>query len=59
MDYILLKYQKVYPFNCSNVSYVQLADFFLAAPLTCAHTLRQKRASDSDKSNPSKSQESE
>ncbi|HHR1326655.1 TPA: hypothetical protein ACS3EQ_001328 [Klebsiella aerogenes] len=43
MDYILLKYQKVYPFNCSNVSYVQMAGFFyLVAPLLCAHTLRQK-----------------
>ena len=33
MVYILLKYQKVYPFNCSNVSYAQMADFLSGSPL--------------------------
>lgn len=40
MDYILLKYQKVYPFNCSNVSYVQMAIFFCRAISTVVNIMQ-------------------
>lgn len=43
MDYILLKYQKVYPFNCSNVSYAQMADFLSGSPsYMCSHPPAKK-----------------
>lgn len=40
MDYILLKYQKVYPFNYSNVSCVQMAKFFCLAISTVVNIMQ-------------------